>query len=212
MLAYLGLSTIWDGSPRTLKFEIDIWDNKSWGLHNIERHRGQCEVAVMGDGSRMNRCEDQFFEHYFIPKGEYKMQSLYLRSENAGFQIDHTARTVVGGPCGCTWEPIRALPDDSTCSRTAEFRLGQSKHAGSGRIAGQAVVSYQGVDEDGIFTEVSLAPALACEVMEVIRTWPGTLGIPGAKWHYLVTSYKPGEPDPTLFRPPAGYIVVTRNP
>jgi hypothetical protein len=56
-------------------------------------------------------------------------------------------------------------------------------------------VRYRAVDEKGTETELSLAPSLACEVMEEVHTWPGTLGIPGAKWQYRVTSYKPGEPD-----------------
>ncbi|MBC8165858.1 MAG: hypothetical protein H7Y20_08305 [Bryobacteraceae bacterium] len=58
---------------------------------------------------------------------------------------------------------------------------------------------------------MSLAPGLACEVMEEIHTSPGTLGIPGAKWHYRVTSYKPGEPDQNMFRLPVGYIVQQKK-
>lgn len=70
---------------------------------------------------------------------------------------------------------------------------------------------YRAVDENGTETELSLAPGLACEVMEEVHTWPGTLGIPGAKWQYRVTSYKSGEPDRNIFRLPVGYVVQQKN-
>ncbi|HUS05245.1 MAG TPA: hypothetical protein VMZ52_03055 [Bryobacteraceae bacterium] len=155
----------------------------------------------------MNKCEGEYFHHYFIGDGVRREHSLYLHPVNAGFQIDHAARTVRGGPCDCTWELSSTLPDDSNCTRTAELRLWEGKRTDTGQIAGHAVVSYRSVDEDDAVTELSLAPGLGCQVMREVRTWPGTFGIPGAKWQYQVTSYKSGEPDPSLFRLPAGYTL-----
>ena len=60
-------------------------------------------------------------------------------------------------------------------------------------------------------TELSFAPELACEVMEEVHTWHGTLGIPGAKWRYHVTSYTPGEPDRSMFQLPVGYAVENKR-
>jgi hypothetical protein len=211
LIAYLGLSTIWDGSARTLRFQIDGWQNQSWGLHAIDRQRIRCEVAVASDGSRMNRCEYELFHHYFFPDGRGMDRNLYLRSENAGFHIDDTTRMVRGGPCSCTWKPVSALADDNKCRRTAEARLSEGKSIGTGQIAGYEVVQYRAVDEKGAETRLSLAPGLACEVMEEIHTSPGTLGIPGAKWQYRVTSYKPGEPDRNAFRLPVGYTVQQKT-
>lgn len=211
LIAYLGLSTIWDGSARTLGFQIDHWQNQGWGLHNISRQRTRCEVAVASEGSRMNRCEDESFRNYFLSDGRSASRSLYLRAENAAFLIDEATRTVHGGPCSCTWTPLRALPDDGECRRAAAARLSQGKRIGTGRIAGYGVVHYRAVDEEGVETRLSLAPGLACEVMEQIHTWPGTLGIPGAKWHYQVTFIRPGEPDARLFRLPAGYVVQNKE-
>lgn len=159
----------------------------------------------------MNRCEHEIFHHYFIGNGGGREHSLYLHSENAGFHIDDTARTVRGGPCSCTWEPLSALPGDSDCRRTAEARLDKGKRIGMGRIAGHSVVRYQAFDEKGTETDLSLAPGLSCEVMEEVHTWPGTLGIPAAKWQYHVTSYKPGEPDRSILRLPVGYIIQQNN-
>jgi hypothetical protein len=210
MLAYLALSTILDGSPRTLRFQIDDWQNQSWGLHNIDRRRIQCEVAIAGDGSRMNLCEHESFRHYLVPNGRGTIHTLYLRADNAAFEIDDAARSVRGGKCDCGWEPVRAFADDHECSRTAEARLWEGKRIGTGKIAGHSVVRYQSVDDEGVETELSLAPGLACEVMEEVRTWPGTFGIPGAKWHFLVTDYKPGEPERSIFRPPLDYHVAPR--
>jgi hypothetical protein len=207
LIAYLGLSTIWDGSPRTLTFEIEGWSNQSWGLHDIERRRIRCEVAVAGDGSRMNQCGFEYFHHYFIRYSEGQIRSLYSRSDHSGFYIDDTNRTARGGRCNCTWTPMRAMPDDSECTRTAQVRLPNSKLTGTGQIAGHGTVQYSLIDTEGKQTDLSFAPALACEVMEEIVTFPGTLIIPGAKSRYRVTSYKTGEPDRSRFRVPSGYKI-----
>ncbi|HME07414.1 MAG TPA: hypothetical protein VKG25_10200, partial [Bryobacteraceae bacterium] len=82
------------------------------------------------------------------------------------------------------------------------------KYVGSDRIAGRFIVQYQKLDDDdGVVHELALAPALGCEVMEELKRWPGTLGIPGAEWRYRVTSYQAGEPDGNLFQVPAGYAI-----
>ena len=133
LMAYLGLS-IWDGPPRTLRFQIDAWQNQSWGFHDVARQRVRCEVAVASDGSRMNRCEHESFRYYFLRGGQGMLRTLYLRPGNAAFQIDDAARTVHGGPCSCTWEPLTALPDDHECSQTAAARLPDGKRrSGSNR-------------------------------------------------------------------------------
>ena len=205
LLAYV-FSESWDGIPRTTQFQIDAWQNLTWGLHNIYRQRTQCEVAIAGDGSRANRCESQYFRHFFWPDGSQSFRSLYLRPENAGFQLDDNTHIARGGPCDCTWEPRKALADDSECTRTAGRRLPGGKRMGVAQIAGHTVVRYRAVHEEGV-TQLSFAPGLACELMESIETALGTLGIPSAKSHYQVTSYKAGEPDRSLFQLPAGYIV-----
>ena len=163
LIAYLGLSTIVDGSPRTLQFQIDDWQNQSWGLHDIDRRRLRCEVAVASDGSRMNRCEHELFHHYCVPKGRGTEHNLYLRSSNEGFEIDDTARTARGGSCACTWEPFRALADDNECRRTAGARRREGKRIGTGQIAGHAVLRYGSVDETGKGRGVGLPPGLRRE-------------------------------------------------
>jgi len=212
LIAYFGLSIIPDGLPRTLQFQIDEWHNQSWGFHDIFRRRIRCEVAVASDGSRMNRCEQELFHHYFIPNGHRTEHGLYLRSANSAFQIDHSTRTAHGGTCHCAWEPPVAPADDGECRRTAAVHLWEGKRTGTGYVSGHRVVRYRSVDWQGMQIELSLAPGLGCEVMEEVHTSPGTLGIPGAKWRYRVSSYKPGEPDSSVFRLPAGYSVQQRSP
>lgn len=193
-------------------FQIDEWRNQSWRLHSIERHRTRCEVGVATDGSRSNRCEQESFKNYFVPSGDVSMHTIYLRSQNVGYAIEDTARVVHGGSCGCTSKVPRVVSDDdAACRRNAEVRLPRGQRVGDGQIAGHAVVRYRADTEDGAVTELSLAPALGCEAMEEVRTWPGTLGIPGARWRYRVTDYKPGEPAPSLFQMPGGCAVRRRT-
>lgn len=81
-------------------------------------------------------------------------------------------------------------------------QLGKGQRIGTGQIAGQSVVRYQAVDGKGTEIDLSLAPGLACEVMEEVHTVAGVLGIPSAQWQYHVRSFKPGEPDRSIFRLP----------
>jgi hypothetical protein len=206
LLAYLVLP-IWDGLPRTLHFQIDSWQNNSWGFYDIDRGRTQCEVAIASDGSRMNRCEHDSYRHYFIPQERVIYHSVYSRSENAGFRLDDLARTAYGGHCRCTWDHFRTIADDEECTRTADVRLPGAKNVGEAEVAGHRVVRYRGVDQQSTEIHISLAPSLDCELMEEVRTSPGMLGIPAAKWRYYVTAYRPGEPDRNLFLVPPGYGV-----
>jgi hypothetical protein len=207
LLAYLGLSIL-DGPPRTLRFEITYWRNQSWGLHNIDRSETRCNVAIARDSSRSNRCESENFRFYFVPNAHWASHSLYNRSEHTGFEIDDAARSASGGPCACTWESQRLEAGDTDCTTSAARNLGvPGRPVGTGFVAGHQVLRYVAPTEDGGRQEVSLAPALDCEVMEAVHVWKGTVGIPGAKWHYVVTDYVPGEPDKSQFQIPAGYSV-----
>jgi hypothetical protein len=204
----MGLS-IWDGLPRTLHFEIDNWENKSWGLHAIDRRTTQCETAISANGSRMNTCNFEEFHHYLVPYARGSEHTLYVQPIHSGYSIDDVARMARGGECACSWDTEQIKSDDSRCSQTASERLPGSTNFGSGRIAGAVVVRYHNVDKDGTVHQLALAPELRCEVMEEILRWKGTVGIPGAQWRYRVTSYQPGEPDPRVFELPAGYSIQT---
>ena len=207
LMAYMGFATILDGTPGTFRYEIERWSNDSWGLHNIQRDRMRGETAVRADGSRSNRVEQESFRYFFVPTGKrWVFRSLYLRSEGVGYQIDEEERTVSGGPCGCTWEDDRVVADDGRCSRAAA-RYGMTERVGYGRVIGYEVARYQ--SEDG-YSEIAFSTGLGCQVMEKVETTPGTLGIPGSKWHYRLTGYTAGEPDAAKFRLPEGYRVMSR--
>ena len=207
LLACIGLP-IWDGAPRTIHFEIDEWENKSWGLHAIDRRAIRCVTAVSASGSRANQCNSELFHHYFVPYDSGSLHTIYQGPLHSGYSIDDEHRTARGGECSCWWELVRQKADDSTCCQTADELLPGGKYVGSDRIAGRFLVQYQKQDDDdGVVHELALAPELGCEVMEQLQRWPGTLGIPGAEWRYRVTSYQAGEPDGSLFQVPAGYAI-----
>ncbi len=200
----MGMVSLFGDSPRTVRFTVESWSNDSWGLHKIERDLMWGETAVRADGSRSNRVEQESFRHFFVPTGRrWVFRSLYLRTEGLGYQIDEEERTASGGQCGCTWDDDRAEADDGRCSKTAT-RYGMTERVGYGRVAGYEVARYR--RSDG-FSEIAFATGLGCQVMEQVETTPGTLGIPGSKWHYRVTGYTAGEPDAARFRLPEGYRV-----
>jgi hypothetical protein len=210
-LAYLALPIL-DGPPRTLSIEIDDWTNSSWGFYRIDRTRSRCTIAVARDGSRSNDCAGEGFRHYFLKKWRERAQTLYVRATNSAFRIDPVARTAYGGPCGCSWQPQK-VETGADCAVTAVTILRAAvSPSGRSSIAGQAVHRYRTVDKHtGATTVVALSDA-SCEVMEKIVTYPGMLGIPAARWRYVVTSYIPGDPDPRWFTLPAGYRIEPKEP
>ena len=202
----MGLS-IWDGAPRTIQVEIDDWSNQSWGLHDVDRMTIRGEIAVSGNGSRMGKFDAEWFHYYLIRYSGRAYHTLYVLPIHSGYSIDDKNRIAYGGECACSWDAERQKPDDSNCSQSAAIRLPGGKRVGSSRIAGALVVQYRHVNDKGTIRQLSLAPEHGCEVMEDLQRSKGTLGIPSALRRYRVTSYRPGEPDKSLFVLPAGYRV-----
>jgi hypothetical protein len=207
-LVFLGLPLL-SGLPRTLRVEINEWRNTSWGFHAISRNETRCVIAVSADGSRRNKCESRSFHHYAIPDGNYLIDTLYLRLPNRIYVIEQEKQKAIGQTCGCEWKQPEEMPRGSNCADVAQT-LGARTLAGFGSIAGQKVVRYRDVDDDESVVELALAMDSGCEVMEETRTYPGTLAIPGARWQYIVTSFKSGEPEPEHFHIPAGYKIEER--
>jgi hypothetical protein len=84
------------------------------------------------------------------------------------------------------------------------------KFVGTGRVAGYDVLRYlisTPLDNHPFDREISMAPGLSCEVMDVVHTSPGWLGVTKRKIHYRVTHHEIGEPEPTLLQLPLGYTV-----
>ena len=207
----MGLS-IWDGAPRTIQFSIDHWWNDSWGLHNIERRTIRCETAIASNGSRMNKCDSDLFHHYLLRYASFSTHDVFIQPTHSGYEIDDKKRIASGGKCECTWDAVRQPPDDGSCSKTAALRLNLPRRVGASHIANAVVVEYQTDNMDGTSRRLSLAPQYGCEVMEEVVTRKGTLGIPGSRWQYRVTSYQQGEPPRSVFELPPGYSIEDRRP
>src|ERR1700730_1828815 len=104
VLAYLGLWQLLGNVPRTVAFDIDRWENNSWGLHNIERDLISGTVAVAADGSRANNVKSTHYKHYFFPNGQFSAHSIFLRLTNVAYEVDDKTRTATIWRCTCTWE------------------------------------------------------------------------------------------------------------
>ena len=171
------------------------------------------ETAISQDGSRTNKWDFELFHHYLIRYGGGSGHTLYEQLTQSGYSIDDKGRIARGGACACSWETPQLKSDDSSCSQTAAERLPGGERIGSGRIADALVMQYRRVDDGGTVSLLSLALGFRCDVMEEIKRWKGTLGIPGAQWRYRVTAYKLGEPDKSVFELPAEYkIEITSRP
>jgi hypothetical protein len=185
--------------PATLTFEEGSWRNESWGFHAIHGHRQTGMVAVAGDGSRLNRLEGSSYRFHFLPdRGGGRIDLLYAASEGAYYTKWFGSDEVQRSECHCTWERLKPDPG-ADCKVMAQHWLGlEVQRAGTGKVAGQNVVRWRVADQE----EIGLAAERGCEVMEKVSTSYGRFGIPAARYRFLVTSYRPGEPDPALFRVP----------
>jgi hypothetical protein len=161
--AYLGLA-LSDGQARTIHFETDFWDNKSWGVHNVDTGRQWATVAIFSDGARANSGGGDYRKFYILPDRHSIWHTIYRPSHNCAYVIEDDKRVVWRIPCTCTWKMSRIEPDDSVCSRTADG-LNLKHGIGYGVVAGIPVVRYRS-SEQSASHDAALAPGFGCELME----------------------------------------------
>lgn len=207
LLAYAGLWQLASNAPRTVAFDIELWENHSWGLHNIQRNRASGTVAVFADGSRANQFAWTRFQHYFIASSTGMTHTIYQRPPQLTVTIDDQTKTATIAPCGCSWqEPPEGAPDAAQCAAVARRYLGATvTRTGSDSVAGIPVIRYRATA--GVSHELALAPASGCDLLEEQWTTYNWFGIPTSRFHFVVRSYAPGEPRRDLLYPPAGYAV-----
>jgi hypothetical protein len=206
LAAYLGLWQLLGSSPRTVAFELERWENNTWGLHNIERERIWGTVAVSADGSRANNVTSAHYKHYFVPAGRWMVHDIYRKPENVAFRIDDQARTASILHCGCTWEEAAPPPYDPECSGAAAARFGATRKVNSGTVAGIAVIRYRGTGTENEH-EMAFAPEFGCDLLEERNSTYNVIGLPTSRFHYIVRSYLPGEPNQKVLHPPAQYAL-----
>lgn len=206
LLAYVGIWQVLIGAPRTVAFNIEGWTNNSWGLHNIVRGQISGTVAVSGDGSRANNIRATHYNHYLISSGERIAHSIYLRPANVAYEIDDKTKTTTLWHCTCTWEePSPQLPDEE-CRAVAHATLGDSTRIGVDVVAGTPVVRYRIADSKEVH-EAAFAQRFGCDLFEERSATYNVMGIPTSRFHFVVRSYLPGEPNEQALHPPAGYAV-----
>lgn len=202
--AYLGIWQLIGTSPHTVSFDMERWENSSWGLHNIERDRLSGTVATFADGSRVNQATVTHFGHYFIRTSQRAVHYVYRRPANILYEVDDQARTTTVWRC-CTWdEPSRPLPDRQ-CRGKAKDQLGDAIRVGAGAVAGIPVIRYRATGKD--LHEAAYAPQFGCDLLEERSAKYNLIGIPTSWVHFIVRSYVPGEPKRESLDPPAGYAV-----
>lgn len=213
LLAYAGLGPwLLSNAPRTVTFDLDRWENTSWGLHNIDRLHGSGTVAISGDGSRANRIQMSGFKHYFFPDGSATTHTIWLRPGNVAFEIDDDQRITRQWNCTCTWEDSpRGRDADPDCSSAAKSQIGAGAiRINSGAIAGVPVIWY-GESRYRDEEEAAFAPSSGCDVLERRTAKYNSFRLPTFRFHFIVRSYRPGEPKSTEFIPPPDYKVIERR-
>jgi hypothetical protein len=133
-------------------------------------------------------------------------RTIYTRNPRMTYVVDDEERTAVAIPCTCEWER-RPWPQDAQCSAAANLHDSDLVYAEWSRVAGIPVTRYRRVTSSD-FTEVAFAPSIHCEVMDELSIVFG-IGKEKSYSHFTVTKFIPGEPDPSVFRPPWKYETHT---
>ena len=132
--------------PATIHFQVDRWENDSWGFHNVMRTAGHAAVAIFADGSRSNVVFANDYRFYLFPNAHFEVDTIYHRSQNVGFTLDDKERVARRHLC-CTWELRAKQPDDSDCTQHAT-ELDVKQRVGYGHVAGLRIIRYTSTDEN----------------------------------------------------------------
>jgi hypothetical protein len=160
----------------------------------LRRHKQVCEVAVSAAGERRRiRCEDFHYRWGIVPERTARWDLLFVDSK--AFAIREADGVHMEFHCSCASPPPQSKP---RCEQTR----GWGKPDGTGKMVGVAVEQRR-VDIGEASTVIRFAPALGCEQTQVIET-RHQFGLPVARSSNTVTRLRPGEPEPTRFRIPAG--------
>jgi hypothetical protein len=164
-------------------------------------------VAVAADGSRANNVTAKLYNHYFVPSGQFGGQSIYLRTANVAYEVDDNTKTAIRRRCTCTWEEPPQPIADVGCLSAAKAHLGLDvEQTGVGQIAGALVIWYRKTDTRGK-DEAAFAPKLGCDILEQRSATYNGIGLPTSRFHSVIRSYLPANPDQNAFAPPAGYAL-----
>ena len=203
--AYLGIWQLIGTSPHTVSFDMERWENSSWGLHNIERDRLSGTVAAFADGSRVNQAALMHFKHYFVRDFQWAGRNIYSRQANVLYLVDDQTKKATRWHCTCgTGKPAPPVPDQG-CLGRAKTQLGDAIRVGEGTVASIHVIRYRAAGRD--LHEAAFAPRFGCDLLEERRATYNIIGIPTSWYHFVVRSYVPGEPKSELLSPPPGYAV-----
>ena len=205
LVAYLGLWQLSGDYPRTVTFDLEYWENSTWGLHSIERHHVKGTVSVSADGSRANTINRAYFKHYFVPSGDTAIHTIYVRPTNVAYSIDDKTRTTEVIRCACNWGEAAMLASDASCSAAAKAVLGSKAMLVAFEVvAGISAVRYRTTGSKDEH-EAAFAATFYCDMLEEKRATYNSIGIPTSRSHFIMRSYAPGEPRRESFRPPSGY-------
>ena len=208
LLAYALTQVSYD-RPATLTFEIENWENRSPGIHDIDRMTGTGRIAISADGSTAHRLESKRYRYYFILNYAFPFHAIYDRPHHIGYRIDDVARAVTLDRCACTWEFPPSPPASADCAgRVTES---ESYKTSRGQSTGVAVIRYHRAGKDE-HHKIAFAPGHACQIMEESRTRYNSLGWPTSSFRFRILTYAPGEPSRDHFATPPNYAITERRP
>jgi len=189
----------------TAEFVFEQWQNKSWGLHDVEYMREEIRIDLASDASNRFRRRRRFYHHYFFLQRMDDHEYIESHALRRAYSINHGTRSVL-------WEfrqgegqwPPKVQPD-SKCLAAALETKASVRFAGTTRVGRYSAIRYL-AKTDSEIVEFLFSPELQCGLVGYSTYEPNSIGFPVKVERLRLQRLDLREPDAQHFAPPADYV------
>ncbi|MBL8221555.1 MAG: hypothetical protein JNL62_20135 [Bryobacterales bacterium] len=190
--------------PLTAEFVFEQWQNKSWGLHDVEYTREEIRIDLASDASSRFRRRRRLYHHYFFLHRADDHEYIESSALQRAYSINHGTRSVLwefrlgGGQ----WPP--KVPQDKKCHSATQEIGAQVRFAGETRVGRYSAIRYLAKANSEI-VEFLFSPDLNCGLVGYSAYEPNSIGLPVKVERLRLQRVELREPDAQPFMPPADY-------
>lgn len=184
----------------TLTYAETRWENKSWGLHSVDRFESTGVHVYRADGARAVHGQQDMWTNYLMPGPKLSGGFIEFPDRTAG--ISHERKTVHVRPVRTRrMSPVSSLyAPDCSASHTVAKK--------GPLIAGYDTNEITYPNPSNLVSRYYRAPALGCLTLKEVMWEYNSFGLPTRFREWEVKSITLGSPDAKHFEIPANYQIV----
>ncbi|MBL8235085.1 MAG: hypothetical protein JNL98_41670 [Bryobacterales bacterium] len=184
----------------TLTYAETRWENKSWGLHNVDRYESTGVHVYRADGASAVHEQQSMWTNYFRPRSKTSYGFIEFSDRTAGFS--HDQKIVVVRPThNRRMLPVSSLFGPDCSAGRAALKKGP-------RIAGYDTQEVTFRSPANHVSHVYRAPALGCLSLKEVMWEYNSFGLPTRFREWEVKSITLGPPEAKHFEIPSNYQIL----